>query len=64
MFQHIFVKAKMPLFFEGWLTGPSRGYYLVQVWGFKAMANLDQIITPENFARNVFFQASAETPIL
>ena len=40
--------------FERILSGPSKGYYLVQVWPFLHMANLDQLITPKFFARNLF----------
>ena len=50
--------------FEGSLSGPSRGQYLVQVGRVKKNANLDQVMTPEIFARNYFFSTKrAETPM-
>ena len=45
--------------FEGSLSGPSRGQYLVQVERVFKNANLDQIMTP--FV--LFFTKCAETPI-
>ena len=43
-----FCKAKKAKkHFQVLLSGPSRCYYLVQVWCFLKMDNLDQIITPE-----------------
>ena len=33
-------------------SGPSKGYYLVQVWPSVKMANLDQILTVKKCARN------------
>ena len=53
----LFLKAKKgKKHFEGLLSGPSRGYYLVQGWVRFKNVNLDQIITPEMFARRFCFQ--------
>ena len=49
--------------FEGSLSGPSRGQYLVQVGGVSENANLDQIMTPQIFVRNFFFKKRVESPI-
>ena len=38
--------------FEGLLSGPIKGYYLVQDWPFFKMANLDQIIILKMLARH------------
>ena len=43
---------KRKQYFLWLLSGPSKGYYLVQVWGTKKKANWDQIITIEISARN------------
>ena len=49
------VKNTTKMHFEGSLFGPSRGQYLVQIGCVLKNANLDQIMTPECFARNFFF---------
>ena len=55
-------KAKQ-IRFEGLWSGPSRSYYLVQAC-FSKLANLDQIITPQNYARNFFFKKCTKTLIV
>ena len=60
------VKIAISTYFKNKKANKSilRGYYLVQVWCFLKMTDLDQIITPEILARNLFLSKKCvETPI-